>query len=333
MPASDFSAAFKQKIFQLSPGGFEAAAMEAFHFQAEHNPVYKQYLQALKVPPEQVKNPSQIPFLPVEFFKSQRIITAEVVPEQVFESSTTTGQTPSRHFVADAGFYLQLTQVIFEQFYGNLKDYTVLALLPAYLERPGSSLVAMADFFIRQSGSGDSGFYLYNQAELLQKIKMLQRQNRQVLLLGVTFALLDLAENFAGTDLSRITVMETGGMKGRRREMVREEVHQILKEKLNIASVHSEYGMTELLSQAYSQGEGIFEPPVWMQAFFRDLNDPFSISRQRKSGGINLIDLANIDSCCFLETMDIGSPAGENKFTVLGRYDNSEVRGCNLLVA
>lgn len=324
---------FKNQLFTVDAGNFEERALALFRYQAQHNRVYNQYLRYLRVQPNQINEISRIPFLPVEFFKGHRIVTGEPAIERIFESSRTTGQTPSRHYVADAAFYQRVSTVIFGQAYGKLADFHLLALLPSYVERGNSSLVYMVQHFIDQTGSPHSGFFLRNESALIEKLWQLQRQFANVLLIGVTFALLDLAERVPGTDLSGITVMETGGMKGRREELLREEVHERLQQAFNLGAIHAEYGMTELLSQAYSSGNGIFQSPPWMRVLIRDINDPFRMDNALRSGGINLIDLANVDSCAFIETKDLGQVTGERTFRVLGRFDNSDVRGCSLMVA
>ena len=286
----------------------------------------------LEIRPAQIKAVENIPFLPVELYKYHSISSVNQPPETVFESSGTTGQTRSRHYVHDTGFYRKVARRIFEQVYGVLTDYHVLALLPSYMERSGSSLVYMVGDFIRESQSPDSGFFLQDRENLVDAIENLRGGKRKVLLIGVTFALLDVAEQFGGRDWHNVTVMETGGMKGRREELLREEVHTILKQAFNLSAVHSEYGMTELLSQAYSMGDGVFRMPDTMRILIRDINDPFSIGGQRRNGGVNIIDLANADSCAFIETKDIGTVSPDGTFRILGRFDNSDIRGCNLMV-
>jgi hypothetical protein len=333
----------KEAILRLpSPTiDFDSLALRIFRYQAAHNPVYQDYLRYLRRDPTQVSRLEDIPFLPIEFFKQHRVVTANPDTEIIFESSGTTGQTLSRHFVSDPRLYQQVSGTIFSQCYGSPADYHILALLPSYLERKNSSLVYMVQHFIRLSDSPFSGFFLHNTEELAHILKRISEvgrvSQRKVLLIGVTFALLDLAES--GYDWSflqnipELLVMETGGMKGRREELLREEVHQILTGAFAVEKIHSEYGMTELLSQAYSAGDGIFRHPPTMRILLRDVNDPFSLDSQRRSGGINIVDLANIDSCSFIETKDIGSFTGtEGQFRVLGRFDNSDIRGCNLMV-
>ena len=295
----------------------------------------------------------KIPFLPIEFFKSQNVISGEDKTRITFESSGTTGQNTSQHHVQDPEFYLQIAEQIFEKFYGKLSDFQIFALLPSYLERTNSSLIYMVDHFIKKSGNPNSGFYLDDYKALAKALggdetkKKGNGRNRtsNILLIGVTFGLLDFAES--DIDLSflqntdNLIVMETGGMKGRRKELLREEVHEILTKAFHVKTIHSEYGMTELLSQGYSKGEGIFELPVSMKIMLRDINDPFHYITNSRSGGINIIDLANMDSCCFVETKDLGSWITENReqsldnyqrFSILGRFDNSDIRGCNLMV-
>lgn len=333
----------KQAILSLPSASvdFDSLALRIFRYQAVHNPVYRDYIRYLRRNPAQVSRLEEIPFLPIEFFKQHRVVTASPYIQVTFESSGTTGQTPSRHFVADAGLYRQVSETIFSQYYGSPADYHILALLPSYLERKNASLVYMIQHFIGLGEAPFSGFFLHHTEALVHTLKRISESDRatqrKVLLIGVTFALLDLAESgYDWTFLESIpglVVMETGGMKGRREELLREEVHQILTRAFGVAKIHSEYGMTELLSQAYSPGEGIFRQPPTMRILLRDVNDPFSIGFQRRSGGINVVDLANIDSCCFIETKDIGSFTGaEGEFRVLGRFDNADIRGCNLML-
>ncbi|MBA4853903.1 acyl transferase [Emticicia sp. BO119] len=330
---------------------FEELALEIFRFQAVANPVYQEYLGFLRVNPQKIDRLDKIPFLPIQFFKYHKVITDHAPTQMVFESSGTTQQNTSKHYVSDLPFYEHISQKIFEQFYGPLTDYHILALLPSYLERNNSSLVYMVQSFIYRTFSRESGFYLHNTTELLEKLHQLSENSqthRKVLLIGVTFALLDLVENERELDFldhfkDKLIVMETGGMKGRRKELLREEVHEILTSHLPIQHIHSEYGMTELLSQGYSKGEGVFELPDTMKILLREINDPFKIiSSQFRAdtskettirGGINVIDLANIDSCSFIETQDLGAyQVNSRQFSVIGRFDNSDIRGCNLLV-
>jgi len=324
---------FAQDILQLKINDFDAMALTLFRHQAEDNPIYKAFLKARRIDVSKVHQVEDIPFLPIRFFKDHEVFCG---PKSGFEgfysSSGTTGMITSRHFFWSEEFYLQHALNLFEKIFGKITDYHVLALLPAYLERKGSSLVSMADYFIKKSASSESGFYLYNYTELVQKLHLLKGGNRKVLLLGVTFALLDLAEGGFGLPLmDNLIVMETGGMKGRRKEMIREELHDILRTAFGLATIHSEYGMTELMSQAYSKGGGKYELPPTMKVFLRDVNDPWSWST-RSQGGINIIDLANFHSCAFIETQDLGKLSTDGMLEVLGRIDNSEIRGCNLMV-
>ena len=324
---------FSKRLETLTLDQFDDFALELVQFQARHNPIYGSYLKARKIEVPSIQKLEDIPFLPIQFFKDSLVYCGNPnAASQTYSSSGTTGMITSKHLLWSQEFYLNHAQRLFEQVYGPLTDFHVLALLPAYLERPGSSLVAMASHFINQSKSEASGFYLYNQQELLQQLSTLASGSRKVLLLGVTFALLDLAESketFQG--FPNLIVMETGGMKGRRREMVRAEVHEQLCSFFHVDSIHSEYGMTELLSQVYSQGNGKYKLPTCMRVVLRDLNDPFSPA-SRRQGGINLIDLANFHSCAFIETQDIGKWDENGFLEVLGRFDHSDLRGCNLLV-
>ncbi|MBK0403850.1 acyl transferase [Adhaeribacter sp. BT258] len=324
---------FKELLTGPQSFGFETLALEIFRFQAQENAVYRKYLQYLGIDPEAVFTLEKIPFLPIEFFKTQEVKTGKFEAETIFKSSGTTQQERSRHFVADLHFYLQNAERIFEQFYGKLTDFVFLALLPSYLEQGESSLVAMVDHFIKRSKQQEQGFFLNQFEELKNAIDNAQKTGKKVMLFGVTYALLDLAENMGNSDFANVIIMETGGMKGRRREMIREELHAILKAAFKVENIHSEYGMTELLSQAYSSGNGIFQAPKTMKILLRDLNDPFEINPNLRSGGMNVIDLANIDSCAFIETKDIGKLHPDGTFEVLGRFDNSDIRGCNLLVS
>jgi phenylacetate-coenzyme A ligase PaaK-like adenylate-forming protein len=323
----------KKQIFNIrSESDFAGIALEVFNYQFENNPVYRKFVQSLGKIPSGIKNIRQIPFLPVEFFRNHRIITGILEPQIVFESSGTTGVIPGRHFVVDASLYEESFLRSFRHFYGDPENLLIAALLPSYTERTGSSLVYMADHLIKMSAVPGSGFYKDSPDDLIRTIKSARAENQKVLLLGVSFALLDIAEN-QSPDLSGIIVMETGGMKGRRKELTRTELHSILKERLNLLSVHSEYGMTELLSQAYSSGDGIFYSPPWMKIVTRDPQDPLTIlTEPSATGGINIIDLANLNSCCFIATGDLGKIHEDSGFEVLGRFDNSDIRGCNLMV-
>lgn len=330
----DFKAEFIGQLHQNQQLDFTAKALDLFRYQARHNPVYTSYLQQLRLQPQEVKALEQIPFLPIEFFKTHQVMTDQFAPEATFYSSGTTQQARSRHFVSHLRWYQHTTKLIFEQTYGPLSDYVVLALLPSYLEQGGSSLVSMVAYFVQQTGQQEEGFYLQAHDVLLQSIKQARQRGKKVLLIGVSYALLDWAETLQGReDFGGVTIMETGGMKGRRREMIREELHRHLQAGFGVNKIHSEYGMTELLSQGYSTGDGIFWPGYTMRLLLRDLNDPFDVGTHHRSGGINVIDLANVDSCAFIETKDIGRLHHDGSFEVLGRFDNSDIRGCNLLIA
>ncbi|UJP63470.1 long-chain-fatty-acid--protein ligase [Mongoliitalea daihaiensis] len=324
---------FEADLINITEENFESLALRVFYFQALHNPVYKKYLFHRNISAQTIHTLEEIPFLPIQFFKDNKVYClGEEQEEGFFSSSGTTGMITSKHYYWSKAFYLQHARRIFEKEYGALNKFHVLALLPAYLEREGSSLVAMAEDFILHSESSYSGFYLYDHDRLLDQLQLLAGTDKQVLLLGVTFALLDLAEKFEKIpQMNNLIVMETGGMKGRRKEMIREEVHDILKDAYKVKQIHSEYGMTELLSQAYSKGEGKYTLPPSMRILLRDINDPLSYTT-RSTGGINVIDLANFHSCSFIETQDLGRFDEVGKLEVLGRFDNSETRGCNLMV-
>ena len=370
--AAQLRQSLRRQILTVNPESFEPLALAVFRYQATHNFVYRQYLHYLKVQPTQLTDLSRVPFMPIGFFKSHTILTGfdpadEIPPDTLtFASSGTTGQDTSRHFVLDPDLYDAVSTRIFEQTYGPLQNVHILALLPSYLERNNSSLVYMVQRFMahgERSRSGYSGrtadttknFFLNNLDELTDRLQQLTNHpdGKRILLIGVTFALLDWAES--GRDLGflprnpNLIVMETGGMKGRRKELLREEVHELLTGRLSISPIHSEYGMTELLSQAYSVGEGVFRPSPTLRVFLRDINDPFQaiphdrpetggrrtgsrLTGERRTGGINVVDLANLDSCSFIETQDLGQYVGTaGDFRVIGRFDNSDVRGCNLL--
>ena len=310
---------------------FEKIALKTFRFQYENNIVYKKFCDYLKTEVTNVKSLTQIPFLPIQFFKSHQIVSNTNTFQETFTSSGTTGAITSSHFVTDVTLYQQSYSQAFNQFYGNIENFVVLALLPSYLERSGSSLIYMVSDLIKKSQNPESDFYLNNYDELITKLLILNKRGQNVLLIGVTYALLDLIEkqNFK---LKHTIVMETGGMKGKRKEMIREELHQILCDGFGVSTIHSEYGMTELLSQAYSLGDGIFECPNWMHVLIRDTEDAFSYVANQKTGGINVIDLANINSCSFIATQDLGKKYDNQSFEVLGRFDHSDIRGCNLMV-
>jgi len=326
--------ALSDNIFKIhDEQTFRAAALEVFHFQAKNTPVYADYLAALGTDPSQIQGPEEIPFLPIEFFKSHTVLADGKDAEAVFESSGTSGKTPSRHHVADMGLYRESFLRNFNAFYGSPEELCILALLPAYLEREASSLVYMMDQLIRWSKHPDSGFYLDQLEELSTLLQKRNNDGQPTLLLGVSFALLDLAEKHPKPLWNNIRILETGGMKGRRKEMVRSELHEALIQSFELDAVHSEYGMTELLSQAYSAGDGLFLTPPWMKVLVRDPNDPLSLLPTGQPGGINIIDLANLYSCSFIATGDLGKVHEDGSFEVLGRYDHSDIRGCNLLIS
>ena len=310
---------------------FEKIALKVFRFQYENNLVYKEFCDLLKTNPQKVKSLHQIPFLPIQFFKSHNVVSNNDPIQTTFTSSGTTGTITSRHLVTDVSIYEESYRKGFSQFYGNIEDYVVLALLPSYLEREGSSLIYMVEDLIQLTNNADSGFYLNNHEELIKKLVELDEAGQNVILIGVTYALLDLIEK-QQFQLQHTIIMETGGMKGKRKEMIREELHEQLCNGFGVTAIHSEYGMTELLSQAYSLGEGVFECPSWMQIHIRDTEDALTYIQDGKTGGINVIDLANINSCSFIATQDLGKKNPNTTFEVLGRFDNSDIRGCNLMV-
>lgn len=323
----------QNEIFKINSNSeFESLAIEVFHFQYQNNLVYKSYIDNLNVSIQNVLQLKDIPFLPIEFFKTKNIICGEIEPQAIcFSSSGTTGQNTSKHYINSTSLYEKSFTTGFELFYGDIKNYCVLALLPSYLERDGSSLVYMADKLIRDSENKSSGFYLNNLDELVTTINFLKNSRQKTILLGVSYALLDLADkNISLND--NFIVMETGGMKGKREELTKEALHKTLKEKFNINNIHSEYGMTELLSQSYSAENGRYHSVPWKRILIRDVNDPFSYEANEKTGGINVIDLANLYSCSFIETKDLGKVYNDNSFEVLGRFDVSDLRGCNLMV-
>ena len=306
-------------------------ALKVFRFQYENNLVYKEFCNLLNVEVAKVKSLEQIPFLPIQFFKSHQVVSNTNAIEETFTSSGTTGMITSKHLVTDASIYEESYQKGFSQFYGDIENYVVLALLPSYLEREGSSLIYMVEDLIQLSKHPESGFYLHNHDELIKNLIKLDQSGQNVILIGVTYALLDLIEK-QSFQLQNTIIMETGGMKGKRKEMIREELHEQLCNGFGVPVIHSEYGMTELLSQAYSLGNGVFECPSWMQILVRDTEDALTYVPQGKTGGINVIDLANINSCSFIATQDLGKKNPNSSFEVLGRFDNSDIRGCNLMV-
>ena len=324
---------FQQKLFSLAEIDFEAAALQLFKFQYNQNAIYRKYCELIGIQHEKVVSLSSIPFLPISFFKSHQLKTTSFEAEEVFTSSGTSSSLTSKHSVKEIQLYEQSFEHAFEHFYGEINQYRILALLPSYLERNGSSLVYMANQLINKSGYTESGFFLNDLDELNNTLNKLATQNQKVLLIGVSFGLLDFMESFEPIKNSNLIIMETGGMKGRRKELVREELHKILNLGFKTTRIHSEYGMTELLSQAYSKGEGKFETPPWMKVKVREQDDPFSYAAFGETGGINIIDLANIYSCAFIQTDDLGKLVTKNKFEVLGRFDAAEVRGCNLLIS
>ena len=309
---------------------FEEMCMRVFRHQVNNNKVYQEFIKLLGRRPDQITRVEQIPFLPIEFFKSRDILSSSQQVETVFTSSGTTGSVPSRHLVTDLSVYRKSFTLGFEHFYGRPEDYIILALLPSYLERGGSSLVFMANELIQMSSSESSGFYLNNMEELALNLAELDRSGQKILLLGVSYALLDLIA-LKQFKLKNTIVMETGGMKGRRREMVREELHKELSAGFGVDQIHSEYGMTELLSQAYSHGNGIFDCPPWMKVLIRDPEDPFQLLDRKRTGGVNVIDLANFNSCSFIATQDLGRAREGSLFEIVGRFDHSDIRGCNLM--
>ena len=312
---------------------FTSKAIEVFQFQYEYNPTYKRFVDAVNCKVDKVNKIEDIPFLPISFFKNLKVATTEFLPQVIFESSGTTGTTPSRHFVKDITVYEESFIKGFEKVYGSIKDYCILGLLPSYLERETSSLVYMVKMMMDISAHPDNGFFLYDHKKLAQKLKTVENAGQKTLLIGVTYALLDFAQAFP-MPLSHTIIMETGGMKGRKKEAVRDEVHSILKNAFGLNDIHSEYGMTELLSQAYATADGLFSPPHWMKVLVREEDDPFKVvahTSEPKTGLINIIDLANIYSCSFIATDDVGKLYSNGHFQVVGRLDNSDIRGCSLL--
>lgn len=317
-------------IFSIAPQSFNDCALQLCRFQYGHNPIYKAWVDALRVNVNELKTITEIPFLPISFFKSHLVVSGNFVPEMVFESSGTTGLINSKHAVKDAELYRQSYLNGFRAFYGDISDWCIIGLLPSYLERSGSSLVAMVDDLIKLSGHPQSGFYLNEFNILARVLQNLEAQKKQTLVIGVTFALLDFAEQFP-MNLEYTTIMETGGMKGRRKEMIRAEVHEYLKKQFQIQKIHSEYGMTELLSQGYSKGDGAFSGVPWMKVLIRDEDDPLKVAHSGK-GLLNVIDLANMHSCSFIATDDVGKVNEDGRFEILGRMDNSDIRGCSLML-
>ncbi|HEY9184788.1 MAG TPA: acyl transferase [Salegentibacter sp.] len=323
---------YSDKIFSVkNETEFRDLALKVFAHQYQNNKVYRQFCDLLKRSPVKIKELEDIPFLPIEFFKSHRLISSNSEPEIVFTSSGTTGKQTSKHYVTDLGIYEKSFFQAFKNVYGKPEDLVILALLPSYLERTGSSLIYMANALIEKSSHPESGFYLNNLEELQQSLEKVESEGKKTLLIGVSFALLDLVERY-NFKLKHTTVMETGGMKGRRKEMIRTELHEILSKGFGVANIHSEYGMTELLSQAYSTGGGVFRCPPWMKILIRDPEDALNLLPHQKTGGINVIDLANFNSCSFVATQDLGRNTAAGKTEILGRFDHSDIRGCNLLI-
>ena len=321
-----------KQIFSIqSEDDFQAIALEVFRYQAQENEVYKDFLHFLNVDYTKIQHTDNVPFLPIQFFKKHELISGNRPVEKTFTSSGTTGMTTSKHFVTDLALYHYSLEKCFEQFYGPLSDYTIFALLPSYLERNGSSLIDMVEYWIEKSGRAQSGFYLYNHDELYENLKKKKKTGKKAILIGVSFALLDFVENYK-MNLQHTIVMETGGMKGRKKEITREELHSILKNGFGTNEIHSEYGMTELLSQGYSRGDLTFKSPNWMRIMIRETEDPIKYVEEGKTGGVNVIDLANYNSISFIATDDLGKKISHNQFEILGRFDHSDVRGCNLMI-
>lgn len=322
----------QERIFSIDKEErFNEVCLEVYRYQKANCSVYGKYIDLLGKAKTCIDHYSQIPFLPIEFFKTQQVLSEGHQAEIVFSSSGTTGMVTSQHHVADVSWYEKSFRSCFQRFYGEVENMAVLALLPSYLERSGSSLIYMVDDLIERSQHPSSGYFLYNHKDLFNTLHKLKQSGTKTLLIGVTYALLDFCEQYQ-VDFPDLMVMETGGMKGKRKEMIREELHRILAAGFGVEKIHSEYGMTELLSQGYSFGNGIFRTPPWMKVLIRDTNDPLSLVAQGKTGAINVIDLANYYSCSFIATQDLGKLHREGRFEILGRFDNSDIRGCNLLV-
>ena len=319
-------------IFSIqSQEEFLQHSLETFRYQATHTALYKQYIENLGINTDEVIALEDIPFLPIDFFKSHKKITEGRAENIISSSSGTTGSVTSAHYVSDLSLYAKSFNQAFKLFYGEPEQFAILALLPSYLERSGSSLIYMVDDLIKQSTYPESGYFLYNHDDLFHQLNALKNQSIPTILFGVTYALLDFIEQHS-INFPELIVIETGGMKGKRKEMIREELHEILKQGFGVPTIHSEYGMTELLSQAYSKGNGVFRCPPWMNVLVRELNDPFSYRKPNQTGGINVIDLANINSCSFIATQDLGKKYDDESFEILGRFDQSDIRGCNLLI-
>lgn len=322
----------QERIFNIQTAtDFNEAALAVFKHQFTHNSVYRSFCDLLYIHPADVNSVHEIPFLPIQFFKSKEIVSSKNEIQETFTSSGTTGSSTSKHYVTDVSWYEKSYLLGFKHFYGAIEDYVILALLPNYLERKGSSLIYMVDDLIKRSKHKESGFYLHNYSELAEVLNSLEQQGKKTILIGVSFALLDLIEQYQ-FKLTNTIIMETGGMKGKRKELVRAELHALLKEGFGVSQIHSEYGMTELLSQGYSKGNGIFNCPPWMQVLVRDTEDALTVLPEGKSGGINVIDLANYNSCSFIATQDLGKVYSDKSFEIIGRFDHSDIRGCNLMV-
>ena len=320
------------RLFSISDlQEFEALSLEVFKYQVQHCEVYGRFVGNLGIDKNQIKDHKNIPYLPIEFFKSQKISCGSTLADEIFSSSGTSGMTQSQHLVKDISVYIKSYRKAFQLFYGDISQYAILALLPSYQEREGSSLIYMVDDLIGMSNQLKSGYFLYDHSLLKATLADLKKSKIPTILIGVTYALLDFAETHS-IEFPELIVMETGGMKGKRKEILRTELHEILCEGFGVPVIHSEYGMTELLSQAYSKGGGIFHSPPWMKVSVRDTNDPLCLLGYEQTGGINIIDLANINSCSFLATQDLGRTLHDGSFEILGRFDNSDIRGCNLLV-
>ncbi len=322
---------FKSDIFNITQETFDVLALRLFRVQAKENEIYRRYLSALNFMPESVNNVDDIPFLPIRFFKDHIVKTGIFQEEAIFRSSGTTGIRTSCHYIESLDYYKQVTEHVFKYFYGDIRQYVIIGLLPSYLDRKDASLVHMVQHYINLSKSQDSGFYLNDYEALVRKLKELNQTGKKVWLIGVTFALLEFAERYR-VPLENTIIVETGGMKGRGRELTRPELHKRLKNQFSGVIIHSEYGMTELHSQAYMQKNRWFQAPGWMKVYIRDINDPFAVLPDGKNGAINIIDLANVNSCAFIETQDIGVRDSAGRFQVLGRMDNTEQRGCNLML-
>lgn len=320
----------KKNIFEINDSAiFNNACLDIFRFQYNNNFVYQKWLNLLEVNINDIKFYEQIPFMPISFFKYHQIVCGNLSFEKIFRSSRTTGETASQHFVCRTSVYEESFVKCFQKFYGNIGDYCILALLPGYLERDDSSLVYMTKMLIQKSQYAGSGFYLNYTDDLFRAALCAEKDNKKILLLGVTYALLDLPENLI---FKNLIVMETGGMKGKRKDMIKEELYEILKNKFQVEQIHSEYGMTELLSQAYSKGQGRYYCPPWMKIIITEINQPQQLLALEKTGRINVIDLANMYSCSFIATDDLGKLYPDGSFEILGRLDNSDIRGCNLMI-